>query len=52
MTQTVPAEEEGFEPPVACTTLDFKSSPFDRSGIPLIKGSLTDKVLPQWHVVK
>ena len=29
------AEEEGFEPPVACTTLDFKSSPFDHSGTPL-----------------
>ena len=31
------AEEEGFEPPVPCGTLDFKSSAFDHSAIPLIK---------------
>ena len=29
------AEEEGFEPPVACTTPVFKTGPFDHSGTPL-----------------
>ncbi len=28
------AEEEGFEPPVALTTLVFKTSAFNRSAIP------------------
>ena len=39
------AEEEGFEPPVPCGTIDFKSIAFDHSAIPLI---LTSPILICW----
>ena len=39
------AEEEGFEPPVALTTLVFKTSAFNRSAIPPTEGRVYTKRL-------
>ena len=46
------AEEEGFEPPVALTTLVFKTSAFNRSAIPPTEGAGVHQALETFNYLR